>query len=260
MRARACSKVSTRIMSPSPARRGCLSGCVIFRHALRNVLIPLVTVSRSICRRLLAARSSSSRFSPGREWAHWRSAPSSDATIPYHGITLLGAVTVVVSNLLADLDLCADRSAHQIFMMSRRRRDDGTVTLRPRPIRDKPLHEQLARPPRHARRDQCLAPASFATGWRSSARRCCLSLALVSFAAPLIVRHDPYATDLRAYRKPPSRSICSAPIPPGATCSAASSTRGGSRFLSVWWRCRSMSQSVSCWGDWLGSMEAGSIR
>ena len=32
-----------------------------------------------------------------------------------------------------------------------------------------------------------------------------LVLATLSIAAPLIVRHDPYTTDLRAYRKPPSK-------------------------------------------------------
>lgn len=32
-----------------------------------------------------------------------------------------------------------------------------------------------------------------------------LLLATLSIAAPLIVRHDPYTTDLRAYRKPPSK-------------------------------------------------------
>ncbi len=34
------------------------------------------------------------------------------------GITMIGAVMIVFSNLLADVHLCGDRSAHQILMMS----------------------------------------------------------------------------------------------------------------------------------------------
>ena len=99
---------------------------MIFRHALRNALIPLVTVVALDLPQLLGGTVIIEPIFawPGMGTLAITAVRGRDYPM-IMAINLIGAVMILVSNLLADVIYAGDRSAHQILLTGARARHES---------------------------------------------------------------------------------------------------------------------------------------
>ena len=116
IRARQCLKSSDRITLPLPRAKGLPERVVIYRHALRNALLPIITILGFSLPGLIGGSVIFETIFaiPGMGQLFYQGVMSRDYPLVM-GILVIGAFLTLIGNLLADLALCCRRSENQTW-------------------------------------------------------------------------------------------------------------------------------------------------